>query len=563
MATPTKPTTKHVSVEQLAKSLAGKGVEIKSARDPERIAQAREALKSSPIPDNSSHLASTDDIDHTWAELDVVDIDPYDGNPRRVTNEQYDHLKESIRVNLIFSTLSVTRRPGSKRYMMYSGGNTRLAIMKELWLETGNPKYKSLKVVVRKWPGEAMVLLAHLAENNARSDMTFWDNAQGMQTLKEKFELENQKQFSLREFNELLVSKGYKTNIASLSSFNFAIQYLSPIGDRIGARQGRKIPPRVTLYHKIVQVWKDQSGDVQEEFMLEFFKPTIEKFAQHLSDDASQNPGEENANIETEKLFEFIEQELAAYIEIEYSKLRKIVGYNEQYKSLTKSDIEKLIADKAPAAQKQIAPVVIESGEPLGSGQDEVNQNSNEQAHSTPETSKNTLKIEAETELKSIISPKDEPIVTPTENNASESTSGKSRQEEMLEDVHELLGHFNLENLIVISPRMPNGFYIGIPDQPIIGKPSAREAAIAWSLAAHLTGQFDTQKCVEMLNHDDPWRNLCQRDIDSMGFEIELALEHMIGNIETLPIGWIVGASKHPFMNIFMKIVFKYSPMSW
>lgn len=561
MATPTKTATKPVSLEQLAKSAAGSGVEIKSANDPKRIAAAREALKTSPIPDNSSHLASTDDIDHTWAELDVVDIDPYDGNPRRVTNEQYDHLKESIRVNLIFQTLSVTRRPGAKRYMMYSGGNTRLAIMKELWLETGNPKYKSLKVVVRKWPGEAMVLLAHLAENNARSDMTFWDNAQGMQTLKEKFEQENQKQFSLREFNEILVSKGYKTNIASLSSFNFAIQYLSPIGDRIGARQGRKIPPRVTLYHKIVQVWKDQSADVQEEFMLEFFKPTVEKFAQRLSEDASQNPGEENANIETEKLFDYIEQELAAYLEIDYSKLKKIVGYIEQYKSLTKSDIEKLTADKAPTlTPKTPTPPVVESGvesgstQTLGRGLSELMPNSNDQSNSTQETSEKPAQIQAETSLKPIISTQDNQVVVQTENNAPE---------EMLEDLHELLGHFNLENLIVISPGMPVGFYIRMPEQPIIGKPSSQEAAIAWSLAAHLTGQFDTQKCVEVLSEDDPWRNLCQSDIDSMGFEIELALEHMIGNIAALPISWIVGRSKHPFMNSFMKVVFKYGSQSW
>jgi len=35
----------------------------------------------------------------------------------------------------------LTRRPGDEKYMLASGGNTRLAILNELWQETQDERY--------------------------------------------------------------------------------------------------------------------------------------------------------------------------------------------------------------------------------------------------------------------------------------------------------------------------------------------------------------------------------------------------------------------------------------
>ncbi len=59
-------------------------------------------------------------------QLRVTDIDLYDRNPRQAPNKCFAEIKESIRTTLIQTPLVVTKRPGSDRYMISTGGNSRL-----------------------------------------------------------------------------------------------------------------------------------------------------------------------------------------------------------------------------------------------------------------------------------------------------------------------------------------------------------------------------------------------------------------------------------------------------
>ena len=69
--------------------------------------------------------------------LDVRSIKSYERNPRHSENPEYDRIKVSIRANGLDQPLVITQRPGTTDYIVHSGGNTRLLILKELLEETG------------------------------------------------------------------------------------------------------------------------------------------------------------------------------------------------------------------------------------------------------------------------------------------------------------------------------------------------------------------------------------------------------------------------------------------
>ncbi|CAM6351453.1 ParB N-terminal domain-containing protein [Escherichia fergusonii] len=64
----------------------------------------------------------------------------FDLNPRLTKNPEYDEIKESIRNRGLDYPPQITQRPGESFYIIANGGNTRLAILNELWLETHDKK---------------------------------------------------------------------------------------------------------------------------------------------------------------------------------------------------------------------------------------------------------------------------------------------------------------------------------------------------------------------------------------------------------------------------------------
>ena len=86
--------------------------------------------------------------------LDVARIKPYEHNPRRAPNAEFDRIKASIRVDGLGQPLVVTQRPGESDYLVHAGGNTRLRILKELFAETDDPRFGTVACVVRPWTRE-------------------------------------------------------------------------------------------------------------------------------------------------------------------------------------------------------------------------------------------------------------------------------------------------------------------------------------------------------------------------------------------------------------------------
>ena len=102
-------------------------------------------------------------------------------------------IKASIRERGLDAPPAITRRPGEAHYIIRNGGNTRLAILRELWSETKDERFFRIPCLFRPWPerGEIVALTGHLAENELRGGLTFIERALGVEKAREFYEQES------------------------------------------------------------------------------------------------------------------------------------------------------------------------------------------------------------------------------------------------------------------------------------------------------------------------------------------------------------------------------------
>lgn len=163
-------------------------------------------------------------------ELPVSDVQPYEHNPRRHANPKYEEIKESIKARGLESALYITKRPGSSQYILARGGKTRLLALQALAQE--NPaKWGKLNFHEVPWISESEILAAHLVENTGREAMCFWDLAEGIAELKEQIAKETGKPVSARALPDLLSARGVTVEKATILAAEFALEYLSALGD--------------------------------------------------------------------------------------------------------------------------------------------------------------------------------------------------------------------------------------------------------------------------------------------------------------------------------------------
>jgi hypothetical protein len=202
--------------------------------------QARSALGQigrpiHPTPQRPS-LDPRADADDSFSMLPIGDIEPYEHNPRTGTNPRYEDIRASIIADGITNPLTVTRRPQSIKYHPYGGGNTRLAIAKELQAN-GDPRFNTLRVVVKSWPGDANVISAHLAENENRGDISFWEKAQGVAAFKRAHEQEHDVVLSTADLSRELKSHGISFGLKVIQNFAFAAENLTYVGPWLRATE--------------------------------------------------------------------------------------------------------------------------------------------------------------------------------------------------------------------------------------------------------------------------------------------------------------------------------------
>lgn len=204
--------------------------------------------------------------------LDVSRIHPYEHNPRRAPNAEYDRIKASIRADGLGQPLVVTQRPGEPDYIVHAGGNTRLRVLRELFEETGDQRFGEVPCVIRPWTREADVLLAHLKENDLRGELTFLDKALAVADARRFLAEGTEESLTQAGLAEVLQRHGYGLSQGLISQMAYAVERLVPLLPQalkggIGRPQVAKIR---ALDRAVRAIWLDRSIDTEAEYDLAF-----------------------------------------------------------------------------------------------------------------------------------------------------------------------------------------------------------------------------------------------------------------------------------------------------
>jgi len=177
----------------------------------------------------ASHLS--DPIVDTPMVLTLDDVLPYDDNPRTTRNPKYEEIKASIKARGLDTPPPVTRRPGEQKHRIRNGGNTRLAILKELYQETGDERFYRFHCLFRPWDqvrGEILALVGHLAENDLKGELKFIERAVGIDKAKAHYEAETGEPVGIRELSRRLTADGYPVSHPHISRMLDTIRHLLP-----------------------------------------------------------------------------------------------------------------------------------------------------------------------------------------------------------------------------------------------------------------------------------------------------------------------------------------------
>lgn len=209
------------------------------------------------------HGASTTG-EQEMVQVSLEQIQPFSLNPRVTRNPGYDVLKASILARGLDNPPVLTRRPGDEKYMLASGGNTRLAILNELWQETQDERYHRVCWPFRPWPetlspqqGEVQCLIGHLAESDLHNGLMFIERAEGILHLRDLYleaDIECPTQLALAE---QLTRDGYPVSQSQISRMLQTVDWLLPcIPNALYGGLTRKVIDRLlALRSAAEQVW--------------------------------------------------------------------------------------------------------------------------------------------------------------------------------------------------------------------------------------------------------------------------------------------------------------------
>ena len=192
--------------------------------------------------------------------LILEQLRPNPDNPRTSRNPKYDEIKASIRARGLDSVPKVTKDPdcADDIYIFSDGGNTRYAILTELYAETGDKRFHSIQCIVKPWPGRLQCMIGHLAENDIRGELSFIDKAFGIKKTHTIYEEQLGREVSQRELSELLKNTGYPVHHSNISRMFATIEYLYPwIPNLLNSGMGRpQITQLIALRALAEKAWK-------------------------------------------------------------------------------------------------------------------------------------------------------------------------------------------------------------------------------------------------------------------------------------------------------------------
>ncbi|HCW0522610.1 TPA: ParB family protein [Pseudomonas aeruginosa] len=225
----------------------------------------------------------SDPIADTPMVVTLDQLRPYDHDPRKKRNPAYEEIKASIRERGLDAAPAITRRPGEDHYIIRNGGNTRLAILRELWSETKDERFFRVSCLFRPWPsrGEVVMLTGHLAENELRGGLTFIERALGVEKAREFYEQEGGTALSQSEPARRLAADGFPVQQSHISRMNDAVQYLLPaIPTVLYGGLGRHQVERLSVMRKACMLaWERYAkGHPLVQDFDEFFQEVLSQF---------------------------------------------------------------------------------------------------------------------------------------------------------------------------------------------------------------------------------------------------------------------------------------------
>lgn len=223
--------------------------------------QITEKLHQGHFPRGPEMGRLSDPLTDTPMLVTLEQLRPYEHNPRFIRNPFYDDIKASIRERGLDQPPPITRRPGETHFIIRNGGNTRLAILGELWHETRDERFFRIHCLFRPWTDEISALLGHLAESDLHGQLTFIERALAVAKLKTMLDPDGAP-LSQRELARRLAAGGYPISQSHISRMLDTLEHLLPaIPQTLYAGLGKpKIERLISLRSQAERTWNRYPG---------------------------------------------------------------------------------------------------------------------------------------------------------------------------------------------------------------------------------------------------------------------------------------------------------------
>ena len=224
-----------------------------------KVTDLNDRLRGNQQRSAGSESSTSDPLRPTHMAVTLDDLMPYDKNPRRKRNPLYDDIKSSIRERGLDDPPDITRRPDAgddAPYMMRRGGNTRLAILHELYEETGDRRFFSIKCMFHPWVDEIDALVGHLIENDLRGGMILRDRGYAARDWMAL--MPDEQKSSLSKTAKTMSQQGWKIDHSNLGVLLYAVDELDPyIPTTLDEGAGRPLVKELrTLQGKYTEYWE-------------------------------------------------------------------------------------------------------------------------------------------------------------------------------------------------------------------------------------------------------------------------------------------------------------------
>lgn len=340
-------------------------------KNEKRAAAIARNLNVSPIT-NVSPSYQTATPSHYSSEVEYITVTldklrPYEHNPRKTRNPNFEMIKESIRRRGLDHKPNVTRRPGEDFYIIADGGNTRIQALKELFTETQDPRFWSISCEYKPWQGDSAdsveaelnILIGHLIENDTRADLSFIEKALGILQAKEYYEKKLEKSLSARELSTKLEKDGYIIHQTLISKMERCVAYLYPhIPDVLFRGLGH------TQIDKLLAI-RNNADEVWHHYHLEVDTPFEDIWASSLASCNDDVPFQardfqDKLIIQMADLLEGKTTYELLYLEIDLDerKFKKIAAKQHEIENHVEHSLEQIIQHQEEVKLKPIASTI-------------------------------------------------------------------------------------------------------------------------------------------------------------------------------------------------------------